>query len=128
MNPIGAPRCARHPDSPTTFTCPRCGAFGCVDCERRPSLDAPPMCPACWALRAQTTTPNSGALQTAGLIVGAIAIIPCCPLSFASLVLNVIALVKSTSENRWKPIVGMCITFVGFVLQLLLFGSRGLKG
>lgn len=112
-------RCARHLDSATSFTCPRCGTFGCVECERRPGLDAAPMCPACWALSAQTTAVPTGGLQNAGLVVGLLSIIPCCPLALASLVLNVIAIVKSPREHRWKPIVGICITVVVSVLQVL---------
>lgn len=119
MSATTAPRCARHLESPTTFTCPRCGAFGCVECERRATMDGGPVCPACWALNAQTAAPDSGALQTAGLVVGAISILPCCPLALASLVLNVVAIVKSTKERRWKPIVGICITFAGVLLQVL---------
>jgi hypothetical protein len=114
-----APRCARHPDAATSFTCPRCGTFGCVDCERRPSMDAAPLCPACWALNAQTAAQPSGELQTAGLVVGLLSIIPCCPLALASLVLNVIAIIKSTRENRWKPLVGISVTIAISVLQVL---------
>lgn len=112
----GAPRCARHPDSATSFTCPRCGTFGCVECERRPSVDAAPLCPACWALNVPKP---SGELQTAGLVVGLLSIVPCCPLALASLVLNVIAIIKSTRENRWKPIVGISVTLAISLLQVL---------
>jgi len=113
-------RCARHPGSPASFTCLRCGTFACVDCERRPSLEAAPMCPACWALTSQAVgAAPSGGLQTAGLVVGLLSIIPCCPLAIASLALNVIAIARATRENRWKPIVGICITLVIGVLQVL---------
>ncbi len=111
-------RCALHPSAPASFTCPRCGTFACVECERRPSLEALPSCPSCWAMNAQTRVAPSGALQTAGLVVGAISIFPCCPLALASVVLNVIALVQSTRENRWKPIVGLSITVAFTVLQM----------
>lgn len=114
-------RCARHPASVVTFTCPRCGTFGCVECERRPTLEAAPLCPACWALAAQTAAPPTGALQTAGLVVGVLSFIPCCPITIASLVVNVVALVKSPREHRWKPITGICISLVFGLLQVLFF-------
>jgi hypothetical protein len=113
------PQCARHPDATSTFTCPRCGTFGCVDCERRPSIDGAPMCPSCWALNAKTGAAPTGQLQTAGLIVGVLSIIPCCPLMLASLVLNVIAILKATKENRWKPLTGLAITMGVGLLELL---------
>lgn len=113
------PQCARHPDAASTFTCPRCGTFGCVDCERRQSLDGAPMCPSCWVLNAQAAAAPTGQLQTAGLIVGVLSIIPCCPLMLASLVLNLIAILKATKENRWKPLTGISITLGVGVLELL---------
>jgi hypothetical protein len=112
-------RCARHPDSAARFTGPRCGSFACVDCERRASLDAAPVCPACWPLSRQATQAPSGALQTAGLVVGVLSLFPCCPLAHAPLVLDQVALVQATRENRWKPILGMSITVVVTVLQVL---------
>ncbi len=115
------PRCARHEASPTSFTCSRCGTFGCIDCERRPGMDAAAMCPACWVVNAQAFAKPSSQLQTAGLVVGAISMIPCLPIAFASVVLNVIAIIKSTREHRWKPIVGLCITLSVVVLQVLFF-------
>ena len=118
-------RCARHPHSPASFTCPRCGSFACIECERRHSLEAVPVCPSCWALEAQTRAVPSGALQTAGLVVGLISIVPCCPLALASLAVNVIALVKSTRENRWKPIVGLCLTILFSVLQVVFMAFYG---
>ena len=114
--------CARHPSVAASFTCPRCGTYACVDCERRPRLEAAPLCPSCWALNAQTRAVPSGGLQTAGLVMGAVSILPCCPLALVSLVLNVIALVKSTRENRWKPIVGLSLTLAFSVLQVALVG------
>jgi predicted RNA-binding Zn-ribbon protein involved in translation (DUF1610 family) len=124
---IDAPqaRCAKHPDATVSFTCPRCGAFGCVDCERRPTLDAAPLCPACWKLAAPRPAAD-GTLQTAGLVVGVASILPCCPLAMASLVINVIALVKATKEHRWKPLVGLAITVLVSVLQVLFFALYGI--
>lgn len=80
------------------------------------------MCPACWKVAGQIAAPSSGALQTAGLVVGMISIVPCCPLTLVSLVLNVIAIVMSTKENRWKPLVGIGITLLAGVLQVLFIG------
>lgn len=119
MTDAATARCARHPDLPSTFTCPRCGTFGCVECERRPTMEAAPLCPSCWALAAQTVAPSTGALQTAALVAGFVALVPCCPLALISLVLNVIAIVKSTREHRWKPIVGISITLLAGLLQVL---------
>jgi hypothetical protein len=109
--------CARHPEAIASFTCGRCGGFGCVDCERRATVDGAPVCPSCWAR--QAPAPTSEALQTAGLVVGLLSIVPCCPLAIASLILNIVALVKATKESRWKPIVGLVVTLAVGLLQTL---------
>jgi hypothetical protein len=31
--------CARHPGTEATFTCTRCGSFGCAQCQARSSAD-----------------------------------------------------------------------------------------
>ena len=112
-------RCGRHPEALTTFTCPRCGTFGCVDCERRSTLDGAPICPSCWKLAAVNAPAENGSLQLAGLIVGLISILPCCPLSLISLGLNGIAIARSNKEHRWKPLVGLGVTLLGVLLQVL---------
>ena len=51
-------------------------------------------------------------------MVGVLSIVPCCPFTFLSFVVNVIALIKSTRENRWKPLVALIITLVMGLMQL----------
>ena len=119
-------RCARHPDSVASFTCPRCGTFSCVECERRATPDSPPICPACWAkLPNATQTAGGTGLQTAGLILGIASVIPCCPLALVSTVVNVIAIIQAKNpparDVRWKPILGLCLSLGFMVLQVLFY-------
>ena len=87
------------------------------------------MCPACWALRTQRVESNQGrgsgtALQTAGLVLGIIAVIPMCvAFQLAALVVNIVALVKAKEPParlvRWRPITGLALTVVGLVLTVV---------
>jgi len=110
-------RCARHPAASSTFTCPRCGAFGCIDCERRTSFNSAPMCPACWAIHATSPGYQNDTLQTVSLVVGVIALFPCCPLTLGSLALSAVAFFKSAPQHRWKPVVGALCALVGGLIQ-----------
>ncbi|MFL5346278.1 MAG: hypothetical protein ACJ8AT_15930 [Hyalangium sp.] len=128
--PEGA-SCASHPDTPASWTCARCGSFMCPACERRIRPEARPMCPACWALRAQRVEANQGrgggtALQTTGLVLGLLALVPMCvAFQLASLIVNIVALVKAkeppASLVRWRPITGLVLTAVGAVLTLIIW-------
>ena len=118
--------CAQHRDAIASFTCQRCGNFGCVECERRADNASAPLCPRCWALEAQqraSASRGGTGLQTAGLVLGIASIIPCCPLALASLVVNVIAIVNASApparDVRWRPIVGLVLTLGFGVLQVL---------
>ena len=120
--------CATHRDTPARWTCPRCGNFLCVACERRVRPDALPMCPACWDLRAvkvpELKQSSPTRLQTAALVVGCIAILPIPQVEIASLIVCIIALVKAKGparEARWKPVVGLCGTGVGFLIWVVIF-------
>lgn len=127
--PEGA-SCASHPDIPATWMCARCGSFMCASCECRTRPEAHPMCPACWALRSQRVEANQGrssgtALQTAGLVLGVIALVPMCvAFQIASLIVNIVALVKAkeppASLVRWRPITGLALTAVGVILTIVL--------
>ena len=87
------------------------------------------MCPACWALRSQRVETNQGrgsgtTLQTAGLVLGVIALVPMCiAVQIASLIINIVALVKAkeppASLVRWRPITGLVLTAVGIVLTCI---------
>jgi hypothetical protein len=121
--------CATHADARAQWTCPRCGNFMCVACERRVRVDALPMCPACWELRAIKVPEQKSSmtgLQTAALVLGCIAILPIPLVQIASLVLGIVALVKARQGParavRWKPILGLCLTGVGLMWWVLIFG------
>lgn len=123
---MNEPTCAKHPDVVARFTCGRCGNFACRDCERRAAVSSEPVCPACWALTSQAASQTTGnGLQIAGLVVGVISIVPCCPLTLVSLVVNIIALINAKEpparQARWMPIVGISITLLMVVLQILFF-------
>ncbi len=89
------------------------------------------MCPACWELRHQRIETNQGrssgtALQTAGLVLGIIALVPMCvAVQLASLIVNIVALVRAkeppASLVRWRPITGLALTAVGLILTLVTF-------
>jgi hypothetical protein len=108
--------------------CGRCGAFACLACERRVRPDAMPMCPACWQLRAQRVpaqqASSSTSLQTAGLVIGCISVLPILPLQITSLVINIIAIVKAREGParavRWRPVVGLCATGLGLLVWVVI--------
>ena len=130
--PDGA-MCATHADARARWTCPRCGNFMCVACERRVRVDALPMCPACWELRAvkvpDQRSLNTG-LQTAALVLGIIsAVHPC--LMVASLVVGIIAIVKAkegpAKAARWRPIVGLCCTGLWMLVWIAIISVAAFK-
>jgi hypothetical protein len=86
------------------------------------------MCPACWELRSRTVTANQAqggtSLQAAGLVLGFFSLFPMCvAIQLASLVLNIIALVKAkkppASLRRWQPITGLVMTLIGLALTVV---------
>jgi hypothetical protein len=87
------------------------------------------MCPACWALRHQRVETHQGrgsstALQTTGLVLGVIALIPMCvAVQIASLIVNIIALVRAkeppASLVRWRPITGLVLTALGLIMTVV---------
>src|SRR4051812_30918725 len=91
--------CANHPGASARWACQRCGSFVCRDCERRTRPDAPPLCPACWALREQVVAKqdatDSRRMQITGLVLGCISVFH--PLLLiASLIVNLRAVIKGT--------------------------------
>ena len=118
--------CRQHSSTPAVWTCHRCGSFFCTQCERRTRPDAAPICPACWDLRAEKVKPNEiqskTRLHTLGFGLGIAAIFPIPALQIAALVINIIALAKTKEPEqiavRWKPIVGLCCTGVGLLIDL----------
>ncbi len=86
-----------------------------------------PLCKSCWELRDQKVGPikphSATRLQTAGLVLGCLCVLPIPVLILASLVVNIIAIAKATAgparEVRWRPIVGLCVTLFG-ALELVL--------
>lgn len=125
----GGALCPVHPDRPAALTCPRCGSFMCLECQRRTRPDAVPMCPACWELRSKVAqkvdTKPSTRLQTTALVLGCIAILPILFLQITALVVGIVALVKTRNPTirhaRWRPIVGLVFAGVGIALDLGLF-------
>ncbi len=63
-------------------------------------------------------------LQTTGLVVGCLCVIPLPVLILASIAVNIIAIVRAKDGParavRWRPIVGLCMTFVGIVELVVL--------
>lgn len=85
------------------------------------------MCPSCWELRsravpANTTSPTR--LQTAGLVLGCISLLPIWFIQLISLVINIVAIVKAKQGParavRWRPITGLVLTCVGIVGMVTL--------
>jgi len=126
--PEGA-TCATHAEAPATWTCNRCGSFMCAACERRTRPEARPMCPNCWDLRSRNVTENQGRsganLQVIGLVLGVLSLIPMCvAVQIASLVVNIVALVKARQfppgHPRWQAITGLSLTLLGLVATVVI--------
>lgn len=89
------------------------------------------MCPSCWELRSRTVAPqktSSGTrLQTAGLVLGCISLLPVIALQIGSLILNIVALVQAKEpparDVRWRPALGLVLTLLGFGVDVLVFTS-----
>lgn len=129
MNALAGARCSNHRGEPVDaqYTCHRCGSFFCEGCARRTRPEAVPICASCFELRGQKvvqiaqTSPTR--LQTAGLVLGCICLLPIPALIIASLVVNGVAIYRAKEGParvaRWKPILGLCLTMVG-VLELVV--------
>lgn len=121
--------CARHPEAPATWVCGRCGSFMCQACERRTRPEAYPLCPSCFDLREQRVVPmkvtSKTGLQTAGFVLGFVALIPIPVVMIASLVINIVALVQAKEPpaltTRWKSIVGLVVTLLSMAGWLSVF-------
>ena len=118
--------CASHPSAAATFSCPRCGSFMCVECERRTRPEAIPLCPKCWDLRAKVTVPQdndrSQRMQSLGFGLGIASILPIWPIVLGSIIINIISLTRAKEgvlrEKRWKSIAGLSIS----VISMLIWG------
>jgi hypothetical protein len=125
--------CPVHPSAKATFLCPRCGKFGCAQCEHRTRPDAQPICTACWELRAKVVEPeqrqSKTRMQTTALVLGCVSCLPIPALMIASLVVCIMALVKAKEPEskavRWKPALGLAITLLSilFWAAVILLGS-----
>lgn len=125
--PNGA-RCASHAEAPASWLCLRCGSFLCVECERRTRPEARPMCPSCWTLRTtavQTRAATNTRLQTAGLVLGVISLMPLWPVMIASAVVNVVGIVNGRAppirHARWRSIVGLIVTTISMAAWGAIF-------
>ncbi|MBS2028606.1 MAG: hypothetical protein JST54_11940 [Deltaproteobacteria bacterium] len=128
--PAQAP-CAQHPGNEAAWICPRCGAFMCQSCERRTRPDAQPMCPACWGFRTEAVGPQkpekvSTALQTSGLVLGCIAVLPLPGLQIAALIVTVLGIARAkqpeTLAVRWRSVTGLCLTGLGLLVDVIFYG------
>ncbi len=125
--------CPVHANTKATFLCPRCGKFGCAQCEHRTRPDAQPLCASCWALRSKVVEPHriesKTWIQTTALVLGCVSCLPIPALMIASLVVCIVALVKAKEPEskavRWKPAVGLAITLVSilFWISMVVLGS-----
>ncbi len=128
LPPPGA-KCGWHEDRPSTWVCPRCGAFACRACARRVRADALPMCPGCWQRRAElvasfAATGGTG-LQTAALILGVASLLPFWPVQLISLGIGVAAVIQARTparaHARTRAWAGLGLTLVGIALEVVLF-------
>ena len=103
LPPPGA-KCGWHEDRPSTWVCPRCGAFACRACARRVRADALPMCPGCWQRRAELVTSlahSAGTgLQTAALVLGGVSLLPFWPVQLVSLAIGIGAVIQARGPAR----------------------------
>jgi hypothetical protein len=82
------------------------------------------MCESCWALRGaqvqEHPTVSPTRLQTVGLVLGCIAVLPIPAVQLGSLVVNIIALVRSREGParavRWKAGLGLGLTLLGMMI------------
>ncbi len=113
-------RCAHHIEVQAAWTCRRCGAFFCTECERRTRAEALPMCPKCWDLRSERVEKpgqeNSQRLRIAGLILGVVALIPgCWIVQIAAIIVNILGIVR----GRKRQIPREALNIAGLVLGIL---------
>jgi hypothetical protein len=88
------------------------------------------MCPNCWDLRGRKVTTNQGrggtGIQTLGLVLGVVSLVPMCvAVQIASLVVNIVVLVKAkkefpTGHRRWQPITGLILTLIGVGVTVVI--------
>jgi hypothetical protein len=120
--PPGA-KCAVHPDFDAQWMCNRCGSFICQGCERRVRPDATPMCPNCWALRAQVVKPQSTfwfggtGWDNASVIFAIMSFLSMGIFSPIGVVISIIALTRPDT-TRTRPIIGLVICSL-FTLGLI---------
>lgn len=90
------------------------------------------MCVSCFDLRARSVPENkasSTALQTAGLVLGFVSLLPLPAIILASLVVNIVGIVKVSDPGaravRYRPIVGLVLTCLSAAGWLTLtFSAR----
>lgn len=124
--PSGA-TCAYDP-SEASWTCERCGNFFCEPCARRTRPEAFPLCKSCWDARSKFVdlrkSESRTNLQTAGLVLGVLSLIPFPVFQLASIIVNVLGISRAREgtprAHRWKNIVGLVISLGVLALELLL--------
>jgi len=88
------------------------------------------MCAGCWDVRTRAVglpaaERSSTALQTAGLVLGGLALFPFPAMQLSALVIGLLGLFMAKSEAarrvRWRSGVGLALTAVGLGVDLLLF-------
>lgn len=123
--------CPAHPSRAATFTCARCGDFGCDECANRVVPTAQPICPTCWSRRAQRvekmTRDDGSYAAMAALGLGVIALVPfLVALQLAAIIVGWIALsrLKDNPSRRTMAIAGIVLGAAGlagtFLVGILL--------
>jgi hypothetical protein len=88
------------------------------------------MCPSCWELRSRSaaalnTTGNGSRLQTVGLVMGVVALVPgCWILQIISIIVNIVAIAKAKGDKarkaRRRPIAGLVLSGIGLIVTIAL--------
>lgn len=120
--------CALHAGVAAKFTCPRCGAFGCGECERRARPDAHPMCPECWARRTEAVASNTKTsemmLPNATLALGILSLVPLVwPAWIGVFIVGSVALARLPAGHpgRARAALGMAIAPAGVITTAIAF-------
>ena len=130
--PAPSGHCAEHPDVPATFECPRCGDYGCRDCERRVTPAAMPICASCWSQREKESAVVEAKQRLyfpkVALWIGLGALVPCVwPLQVGGIILGIVALARAGGDPRGQAYaaIGLVASICGLAGSLVLLGLMG---
>lgn len=113
--------CKRHPSTPSSFTCERCGDYRCEDCHR--TLGARDLCPPCHALAARDGSASYWSIAAAVLGFWGLG---CAPVGWLGALLGVVGLALAIRQGRsaGRMLAGLGIVFgvLGSVIFVLALG------